>query len=318
KIKEERYQTSKDLLIDLKRLKQSLELKAGIERTASSEKLGASTDRDVNITKNITSEAAPRTQPASSAEYIVKQVKSHKRGATAIAAVMLLAIATGVFIYVWRLKHVVASAPTEIKSLAVLPLKSLDAGENYLGVGIADAVIRKISQTGQLTVRPTSAVLKYVKEDVDSIAAARQLNADAILEGTVQHAGDRLRVSVNLLRASDGASLWADSFDMNAADIFAIQDKVAQQVATRLQLRFESEEQAGSNSKYPTNPIAYEFYIKGIFSLDERGYDKDAKPQMETTIDFFKKASEADPNYALAHAQLAFAYAWTALFIEPA
>ena len=103
-----------------------------------------------------------------------------------------------------------------------------------------------------------------------------------------------LRVSVNLLRASDGASLWADSFDMNAADIFAIQDKVAQQVATRLQLRFESEEQAGSNSKYPTNPIAYEFYIKGIFSLDERGYDKDAKPQMETTIDFFKKASEAD------------------------
>jgi len=318
KNREERYQTSKDLLIDLKRLKQSLNLQAGIERTASAEKKQVATsDRDV--TNEPTEQGgAGRTEGVSSAEYIVNQVKSHKRGLIVVLATLLLTVLTGVFVYTWRVRKIAAPTSSKIKSLAVLPLKSLDTGENYLGIGIADAVIRKISQTGQLTVRPTSAVLKYVKEDVDSMAAARQLNADAILEGTVQHAGDRLRVSVNLLRASDGASLWADSFDMNAADIFAIQDKVAQQVATRLQLRFESEEQAGSNSKYPTNPIAYEFYIKGIFSLDERGYDKDAKSQMETTIDFFKKASEADPNYALAHAQLAFAYVWTALFIEPA
>jgi len=95
----------------------------------------------------------------------------------------------------------------------VLPLKSLDSGEHYLGIGIADAVIRIISQTGQLTVRPTSAVLKYVKEDPDSLAAARHLSADAILEGTVQHAGDRLWVTVNLLRTDDGASLYTDNFD---------------------------------------------------------------------------------------------------------
>jgi serine/threonine-protein kinase len=319
KNREERYQTSKDLLIDLKRLKQSLELKAGMERTNSSEKLGVPTsDRDVNITKNVASEAAARTQPASSAEYVVNQVKSHKRGATAIAAVTLLAIVTGVFIYAWRLNHVAASAPTEIKSLAVLPLKSLDTGDSYLGIGIADAVIRRISQTGQLTVRPTSAVLKYVKEDTDSLAAARQLNADAILEGTVQRAGERLRVSVNLLRTSDGASLWSDSFDMTAADVFLIQDKVAQQVAARLQLRFDSAQQARLNEQYPTDPVAYEAYIKGIFSLDERGYGEQSLSQMNTTIDFFKRAIEVDPKYALAHAQLAFAYAWTALFVEPA
>src|SRR5438876_3596448 len=178
KNRNERYQTSKDLLIDLRRLKQSLDLQAGIERTASAEKIHVATS-DGEVTNEISERSVGTTHRVSSAEYIVNQVKSHKRGATAIAAVMLLAIATGVFIYVWRLKHVVASAPTEIKSLAVLPLKSLDTGENYLGIGIADAVIRKISQTGQLTVRPTSAVLKYVKEDVDSMAAARQLNADA-------------------------------------------------------------------------------------------------------------------------------------------
>jgi tetratricopeptide (TPR) repeat protein len=175
-----------------------------------------------------------------------------------------------------------------------------------------------MSQTGQLTVRPTSAVLKFTKEDTDSLAAARQLNADAVLEGSVQRAGDRLRIGVNLLRTSDGASLWTDSFDIPVSDIFVIQDKVAQEVSTRLRLHLDPAQPGGTNSNYPTYPIAYEFYIKGIFSLDERGYDKDAKPQMETTIDFFKKASEADPNYALAHAQLAFAYVWTALFIEPA
>ncbi len=81
------------------------------------------------------------------------------------------------------------------------------------GSGIADAVIRIISQTGQLTVRPTSAVLKDVREDADSLAVARQLSADAVLEGTVQRAGDRLRVSVNLLRIDDGASLYTDNFE---------------------------------------------------------------------------------------------------------
>jgi tetratricopeptide (TPR) repeat protein len=97
-----------------------------------------------------------------------------------------------------------------------------------------------------------------------------------------------------------------------------IEDKVAEQVANRLALRLDSTQQAALKSRYPTDPIAYEFYLKGIFNLDERGFGEDGKPQMQTTIDFFKKAIVADPNYALAHAQLAFAYVWTALFIEPA
>ena len=76
--------------------------------------------------------------------------------------------------------------------------------------------------------RPTSAVRRYLDEDTDAITAARQLNADAVLEGSVQRADDRLRVSVSLLRTGDGVSLWAESFDMRTADIFTIQDAVAQ------------------------------------------------------------------------------------------
>jgi TolB-like protein len=198
-----------------------------------------------------------------------------------------------------------------IKSLAVLPLKSLDAGENYLGLGIADAVIRRINQTGKLIVRPTSAVRRYLKEDADALTAAGQLKADAVLEGSVQRAGDRLRVSVNLLRAGDGASLWADNFDMGMTDIFTIQDTVAQQVASRLRFQLGSSHQAQLTS----NPVAYDFYMKGVYNLDQR-MSLDS-PQLKVTIDFFKKAIEADRNFALAHAQLAYAYAVMAVFAEP-
>jgi TolB-like protein len=123
-----------------------------------------------------------------------------------IVAVLLLAAAiTGA----WYRYGYIAAALVPIRTLAVLPLKSLAAGDNYVGFGIADAVIRKTSESADLIVRPTSAVRRYVDQDVDALTATRQLNTEAVLQGTVQRADDRLRVSVNLLRAAHGASLWA-------------------------------------------------------------------------------------------------------------
>src|SRR5262249_7747446 len=152
---------------------------------------------------------------------------------------------------------------------------------------------RRINQTGGLIVRPTSAVRRYLTEDTDALTAARQLNADAVLEGSVQRADDRLRVSVNLLRVGDGVSLWADNFDMRMSDIFTIQDTVAQQVATRLRLQLNPEQQARLIKRATANLVAYEYYVKGVYSFDQRGWHIDAKPQMETTIELFKKAIEA-------------------------
>ena len=228
----------------------------------------------------------------------------------AIPVLTLLVVAT------WLARERFFTPRNQIKTLAVLPLKSLNPEDNYLGIGIADAVIRKISETGQVTVRPTSATFKYAKDNTDSLTAARELNTDAILEGTVQRSGERLRVTVNLLRASDGTSLWSDNFDLSTQDIFAIEDNLAQQVSSRLQLRLDPNRSAHLGEKYPTDPAAYESYVKGILSLDERGYGEEGMSRMQTTIAFFKKAIEVDPNYALAHAELAFAYVWTALFID--
>ena len=140
----------------------------------------------------------------------------------------------------------------------MLPLKSLDGGDNYLGLGIADAVIRRTSQTGGMIVRPTSAIQPYMAKDLDALSAARELSTDVVLEGSVQRAGDRLRVSVNLLRVGDGASLWADNFELRTTDIFEIQDRVAREVATHLQLRIDPRQQARLGRRPTTNPQAYE------------------------------------------------------------
>jgi TolB-like protein len=203
----------------------------------------------------------------------------------------------------------------KIKSIAILPLKPLDASDNYLGMGIADAIIRRMSQTGELVVRPTSAIRRYLNDDTDALTAAKQLNTDAVLEGSIQRSQDRLRVSVNLLRVSDGVSLWNDSFDLKTADIFAVQDTVSQQVASRLSIKLDPSRQADLTKHYTSNPTAYEYYQKAIYAFDRRSdYDT---PRALATIDLFKKAIEADPNFALAHAQLAYAYAELATISDP-
>lgn len=231
---------------------------------------------------------------------------------TFVAASFIAVVVVGALIY-----RYVGAGPEKVPTrLAILPLKPLNADENYLGLGMADAIIRRISQTGTLTVRPTSAVRRYLGEETDALTAARELGVDAVLEGTLQRAGDRLRVSVNLLRTSDGKSLWADRFDMSSSDAFAIQDKVAQQVAASLQLRLDPAHREHFATRYTPNAIAYEYYLKGIYSFDQRGFGIEAKPQNEATISLFKKSIDADPNYAPAHALLAYVYAWMAVYVD--
>lgn len=314
KDRDERYQTSKDLLIDLKRLKQSLELKAGIDRSSSANTSGS---QGQSQAAHSASAAEQTAHPTSSVEYIVNQVKSHKRGALVTLAISLLAIATVVLIYGWRSRQADVSRQPEINSLAVLPLRSLNSGENYLGLGIADAVIRRLSQTGQLIVRPTSAVRRYSSEDIDALSAAKQLGVDSVLEGTVQQAEDRLRVSVNLLRASDGSSLWADSLDMHSADIFTIQDTISQQVASRLQLKLNATQKVVLGKRYTSNADAYQYFVKGQTNFERVSIAIGDREPAETAIAYFKRAIELDPKYALAYAALGQTYMWMANFNDP-
>ena len=289
KNREQRYQTIKDLQLDLQSLRQQLEF----ERKR---------------------ESSRPLIPSSSANKVSAAQATRLTRGIQLLILGLIVLVGGAMIYTWRWEKARVLSQPEIKSLAVLPLKSLDAGENYLGLGIADATIRRISQTGKVIVRPISAVRRYLNEDTDALAAAKQLAVDSVLEGSFQRADDRLRVSVNLLRSSDGVSLWTDSFDLRMADIFAIQDTVSQQVASRLRLQLDASQQAQLTKQSTSNPIAYEFYLKGVYSFEKRVAS--SKEQMETTIGFFKQAVQADPNFALAHARLAYAYATLAVFLD--
>ena len=205
-----------------------------------------------------------------------------------------------------------------IQSLAILPLRPVGEQANgNLGTGIADTVITKVSQIGELTVRPSSAVRKYATQETDALEAARQLKVDAVLDGTVQRAGDRLRVNLNLLRVRDGASLWSETFNVTQADLFDMQDQIAQQVTAGLRLKLTPAEKTRMTKRYTASPQANEYFLRGMYNFDKRSLTRERRASLEAAIAMFKKAIELDPSYALAHAQLAYCYAWIALFIEP-
>lgn len=211
------------------------------------------------------------------------------------------------------------AATEEIRSLAILPFRAVSAqpGDDLLGTGMADTMITKVSQMGAITVRPTSAVRRFAAQDVDSLAAGKQLQVDAVLDGTVQRSGSVLRLNLNLLRVRDGASLWSDSLDVESGDVFAMQDQVSQKVAGALRLKLSGEAAARWNKRYTSNPEAYEYYLKGMRSFDRRGITSDWKPELLNAATMFQRAIQLDSNYALAHARLANVYAFLAVLVDP-
>ena len=175
-----------------------------------------------------------------------------------VVAIAVLVIAAGVFgMYLWRR----SSVNTTTKTIAVLPFKSLvrEQRDEALALGMADALISKLSEAEEITVRPLSAVRRYDSLDEDSIAAGRDLNVEAILDGTLQTSGDTIRVNARLVRVSDGKQLWSSQFDKKFTDIFSVQDSISERVATALRIRLTNKQ----TRRYTDNVEAYELYLRG-------------------------------------------------------
>lgn len=238
------------------------------------------------------------------------------RQAIVVSAIGIAAVALGAILMWWGPFVAQPRAPT-VRSLAVLPLKPLDGDhrENYLGLSVADSIIVGMSRVSQITVRPTSAVRRYATDVTDAIEAGKALGVDAVLDGAWQREGERLRVSVNLLNVSNGGSLWAERFDVRATEIFALQDEVSEQLVGRLQLQLNRDRPVRRRSGSP-NPDAYDLFAKGQFYFAERGFTANQRQNSDNAIELFQRAVALDPSFAQAHAQLGYAYAWTAVFIE--
>ena len=193
------------------------------------------------------------------------------------------------------------------KTMAVLPFEPIGttAADEHLGLGLADTLITKLANIREVTVRPTSSVRRYAGSDQprDLLKAGRELQVDSLLEGTVQRSGERVRVSVQLIRVRDGTPLWTGIFQEKFTDIFAVQDSISEQVAKALALKLTSHERRRMQKRDTENVEAYEAYLKGRFFWNKRTADGFKK-----AVDHFNHAIELDPLYALAYAGLADCY----------
>lgn len=223
--------------------------------------------------------------------------RTHLLVAAAIAAILL--IAGGAWFWFWRTPHAPVAQP---RSIAVLPFKSLSGGDEYLGLGLTDVLITRLSNIRGMIVRPTSAVRRY-RQETDPLNAGRRLHVDAVLDGTIQRMNDRVRVTVRLLNVADGAALWADTFDDRFTGFFAVEDSISERLTRALALRLSEEERKGLTARGTSNLEAHQWYLKGRYYSAQwtvEGFTR--------ALDAFHRAIAIDPTYALAYAGQADAY----------
>ena len=192
----------------------------------------------------------------------------------------------------------------DLKGIAVLPFKTIGAEpiDEYLGLGLADALITKLSNIQQIVVRPTTAVRKYAGAD-DPVIAGRELNVTAVLDGSIQKAEQDIRVTVQLIDVRDGASLWAEKYDEQFINIFALEDSISEQVARALTLKLTAQERKLLSKRYTENTEAYLAYLKGRYFMGRRRQE-----DIKKAIECFEQAITVDQQYAPAYSGLADSY----------
>jgi serine/threonine protein kinase/cytochrome c-type biogenesis protein CcmH/NrfG len=212
-----------------------------------------------------------------------------------------------------ELGAVLPAAGTGKRAVAVLPFKLLTPNpeDDYLSVALADAVINELSASGELLVRPTSTVQRYAKQPVDPLLAARELNVQVIVDGSIQKFAAKLRVHVQAWNAADGSSLLSAKHDSDMADLFALQDKIAASLARALGAPQAAAARAAAEP--PTkNPLAYELFLRASERLSRVN-----RWDTHTAIDMLENAVKLDPHFADGWARLADAYVFMGGTFEP-
>ena len=294
KEKDERYQTAKDLLIDLRNLRRKLDVDAEIERTVAPDFRGSTSRPDAKATD------VAHVHNTSSAEYVVSTIKQHKLAAGAVLAIAIIAGSIGLGFYFKKPKPNAA-----FESIAILPFenRSNAADSEYLSDGLAESLIYRLSQLPNLKVSPRSSVFRYKGKDVDAEKIGAELGVDAVMSGRMIQRGDNLTISVDLVDVKNRKSLWGEQYERKMSDLLATQREIASAIAEKLQLKLSGDEK-GLNKRYTNNNDAYQLYLKGRYH-----YAKRAKADVELSIAEFKQAIALDPNFALAHVGISDSYA---------
>lgn len=196
--------------------------------------------------------------------------------------------------------------PGAIKSIAVLPFKPLtpSSRDESFELGMADTLITKLSNLREIQVRPISAVRKYAGVEQDPVAAGRELEADAVIDGSIQWDGNRrIRVAVRLISVRDGSLLWTNTCEEQCTDIFAVQDSISEKVAAALAPNLTDGERQIFAKHYTDNTEAYQLYVRGRYFWNKR-----TEEALKKGAEYFEQAIEKDSKYALAYSGLADCY----------
>jgi eukaryotic-like serine/threonine-protein kinase len=297
KNRDERYQTSKDMLLDLKTLKQELEFEKKLDRSspprddssASHPVASGSTNTlitDINRPAADTSSAAKTTG-------LVGTLTQHKLASALIVVGLALAIAASY----WFIAH--RYQKQSLNSIAVMPFENMthDQKVEYLSDGVTESLINSLSRLPQLRVIARNSVFSYKNQNPNLQQVAQQLNVQAVLTGRVMMQGDMLDVRVELTDTSNNSQIWGDHYQRKASDIFAVQDEIAQQVTEKLSGRLTGAQRQDVTKRYTENVEAYDLYLQGRFLVNQF-----VGENLNRAIPFFDKAIALDPQFALAYA----------------
>ena len=288
KDRDQRYQSAKDLLIDLRNLKRRLDVEAEIDRTGP------------NVLSTGLGAGKLTTKPiSSSAEYVVSEIKRHKLAA--LSGLLIVAAAVISLTIYFRSRN----TTNTIDSIAVLPF--VNASENaeleYLSDGMTESLINSLSQLPNLSVKARSSVFRYKGKDVDPQQVASQLSVQAVLNGRVAQRGDDLTLYLSLVDGRNGNQLWGEQYNRKSSDLLALTSEIARDVSIKLRARLSGEDQQLLLKNYTANTEAYHLYLTGRHHALKR-----TLPETQKAISCFQQAIALDPSYALAYAGLADAY----------
>jgi TolB-like protein/Tfp pilus assembly protein PilF len=300
KDREERYQTVKDLALDLKNLRRELDIESELERTVPPELRGGVSQTSGPRAAVETANQSVAVPTASFAE----QIKRYKLGVAIVGVVVAALAAIFYFGYLSRNR----SSPTReaITSIAVLPFvnASNNPDAEYLSDGISESLINSLSQLPKVRVVPRSTVFRYKGRDVDPQTIGRELGVRAVLTGKLVQRGDTLSIQTELIDVEEASQLWGAQYNRKLADILAVQEEISREISEKLRIRLSGEERKQSTRRYTENTEAYQLYLKGRYYWNNR-----TEENVRKAIEHFQKAVDKDPNYALAYAGLADCYA---------
>lgn len=291
--REERYQSAKELLAELKVTQQELKFQYKLERSVANPEEPAT-----EILNATTNDGGIQT---SSAEYLITQIARRKRGLTIVFITLLLA-SIG-FGYWYLQNETLASRP--IESIAVLPFVN-DTGNpdtEFLSDGIAQTLISSLSQLKFLDVKARSSVFAYKGRNLGDAQIAKELNVQAILNGHLIQRGNDLSLYVELVDAAADKVIWSQTYDRQLSNLPALQSEIASDVAKNLKAKISGVDEQRLTKRHTDNAEAYQLYLKGDYA-----WNKHTLESMQTAIQFFSQALEKDPNYALAYCGLSKSY----------